>query len=63
LGQQRSFNDPGDRVSAVDPATGRVVASTVLPAFGTTGLIAANRMLWITAADGQVLVAPPSRAL
>jgi outer membrane protein assembly factor BamB len=58
-----AVNDPGDRVSAVDPATGRVVASTVLPAFGTTGLVAANRMLWITAADGQVLVGRPSRAL
>jgi hypothetical protein len=58
-----AVNDPGDRVSAVDPATGRVVASTVLPAFGTTGLIAANRMLWIPAADGQVLVGRPSRAL
>lgn len=58
-----AVGDPGDRVSAVDPATGRVIASTLLAAFGTTGLVAANRMLWIPTAGGHVLVARPSRAL
>ncbi len=31
--------------------------------FGTTGLIAANRMLWVPAADGRVVVARPALAL
>jgi outer membrane protein assembly factor BamB len=58
-----AVTDPGDRLSAIDPATGRLVASALLPAFGTTGLIAAGRRLWIPAADGQVLVVRLSRAL
>jgi hypothetical protein len=58
-----AITDPGDRLSAIDPATGRLVASAVLPVFGTTGLIGAGRRLWIPAADGQVLVVRLSPAL
>jgi hypothetical protein len=31
-------HDPGDRVWALDPATGRTLATTTVPSFGTTSM-------------------------
>ena len=36
LAHGAAFHDPGDRVWAIDTATGRVLAAAVVPSFGTT---------------------------
>jgi hypothetical protein len=51
-----NVRDPGDRVWKLDPATGRTLGSVLLPAFGTTGMAALGRTLWVTTASGRVLV-------
>ena len=59
LAQGAAFRDPGDRVWALDPATGRVLASATLPSFGTTSMTAAGGALWIGTGAGEVIVVPP----
>jgi outer membrane protein assembly factor BamB len=54
-----AFRDAGDRLWAVDTATGRLLASAIVPSFGTTSMIAAGGGLWFATAAGQVIVAPP----
>jgi hypothetical protein len=47
--------DPGDRLTALEPATGEVRATQLLPAFGTTGMVFQGGRLWVAAAGGRVL--------
>jgi outer membrane protein assembly factor BamB len=54
-----AFRDAGDRIWAIDTATGRLLASAVVPSFGTTSMIAAGGGLWFATAAGEVIVAPP----
>jgi outer membrane protein assembly factor BamB len=58
LVQGAAFRDDGDRLWALDPATGRVLASTGIPSFGTTAMALAGGALWITTAAGEVIVIP-----
>ena len=53
-----NLRDPGDRVWKLDPATGRRLGSVLLPDFGTTGMAVLGGTLWVTTADGRVLVLP-----
>jgi outer membrane protein assembly factor BamB len=53
-----SLGDQGDRVWAIEPATGRVLASTVLPSFGTTGMVVAGGSLWFATSAGELIVLP-----
>ena len=53
-----AFHDPGDRLWAIDTATGRVLASTVVPSFGTTGMATNGRTLWFATAAGEVIAVP-----
>ena len=50
--------DAGDRVWVLDPATGAVRGSAQLPAFGTNGMAAIGDALWVSAANGRLLVLP-----
>ena len=59
LVQGAAFRDPGDRVWALDPRTGRVLASATLPSFGTTSMTAAAGSLWVATGAGEVIVVPP----
>jgi len=59
LAQGAAFRDPGDRVWAFDPATGRTLASTIVPSFGTTSMTTAHGALWIATGAGEVIVVPP----
>jgi hypothetical protein len=54
-----AFRDAGDRLWAVDTATGRLLASAVVPSFGTTSMITAGGGLWFATSAGEVIVAPP----
>jgi outer membrane protein assembly factor BamB len=56
-----AFNEPGDRLTGLDPATGRVVMRSILPAFGTTSIVAVDGRLVIPSADGRALVVAPLR--
>jgi hypothetical protein len=58
LVQGAAFRDDGDRLWALDPATGRVLASTRIPSFGTTAMALAGGSLWFTTAAGEVIVIP-----
>ena len=53
-----AFRDDGDRLWALDPATGRGLASTTIPSFGTIGMSLAGEPLWFTTAAGEVIVVP-----
>ena len=53
-----AFRDDGDRLWALDPATGRVLASTTIPSFGTIGMALAGDSLWFTTAAGEAIVVP-----
>ena len=55
-----AFRDAGDRIWAVDTATGRLLASALVPSFGTTSMIAAGGGLWFATSAGEVIVAPPA---
>jgi outer membrane protein assembly factor BamB len=59
LTQGAAFRDPGDRVWALDPATGRMLASTIVPSFGTTSMVTAAGALWLSTGAGEVIVVPP----
>jgi hypothetical protein len=54
-----SSGAPHDRLSALDPDTGRVVTSTTLTDFGATGVVAADGKLWLTLANGKVVLIRP----
>lgn len=56
-------DQPGDRLSALDPATGRVVTSGVIPAFGTTGMATVRGRVWVATAGGRVVVLRPFSSL
>jgi outer membrane protein assembly factor BamB len=53
-----NLRDPGDRVWKLDPRTGRTLGSVLLPDFGTTGMAELRGALWVTTANGRVLVIP-----
>jgi outer membrane protein assembly factor BamB len=53
-----NLRDPGDRIWKLDPASGRKLGSVLLPDFGTTGMAVLDRTLWVTTANGRVLVLP-----
>jgi hypothetical protein len=48
-----------DRLSAIDPDTGRVVTDSPLTDFGAQQLAAAEGHLWLSLTDGQLLVIRP----
>jgi hypothetical protein len=52
------IRDPGDRVWRLDPRTGAVHGSALLPAFGTMAMAAVDNTLWVTAGSGRVMVLP-----
>jgi outer membrane protein assembly factor BamB len=58
LVQGAAFRDDGDRLWALDPETGRVLASTTIPSFGTTGMALVGGSLWFATAAGEVIVIP-----
>ena len=51
-----AVGDPGDRVWKLDPATGDVLGRVLLPAFGTMGMTLIADRIWVTTANGRVLV-------
>jgi outer membrane protein assembly factor BamB len=53
------FHDPGDRVWALDPATGRTLATTIVPSFGTTSMTTSGGALWLSTGAGELIVVPP----
>jgi len=53
-----ALGDPGDRVWAVEPASGRVLASAVVPSFGTTSMVSSGGSLWLATSAGEVVVVP-----
>jgi len=48
-------DDAGDRLTALDPATGEVRSSLLLPAFGTTAMALQGGRLWLATAGGRAL--------
>ena len=58
LAQGAAFGDPGDRLWALDPRTGELLASTTLPSFGTTSAALSGGSLWIATGAGEVIVVP-----
>jgi outer membrane protein assembly factor BamB len=52
------IRDPGDRVWRLDPRTGAVLGSALLPAFGTMAMAVVDGTLWVTAGSGRVMVLP-----
>jgi len=52
--------DPGDRLSALDPATGELRATAVLPAFGTTAMVRQGGRLWLATAGGRAVAVRPA---
>jgi outer membrane protein assembly factor BamB len=54
-----AIDEPGDRLSGFDPATGEVPTTSILPAFGTTGLAALRGRLFLPTADGRLLMVTP----
>jgi len=59
LAHGAAFHDPGDRVWAIDTATGRVLAAAVVPSFGTTSMISAGGALWFATSAGELIAVPP----
>jgi outer membrane protein assembly factor BamB len=55
------IRDPGDRVWKLDPRTGSVLGSALLPAFGTMAMADVDGALWITTGSGRVIVLPLPR--
>jgi PQQ-like domain len=53
-----NLRDPGDRVWEIDPATGAVRGSVLLPAFGSTGMAIVDGTLWVSITSGRVMVLP-----
>jgi hypothetical protein len=48
--------DAGDRLWTLDPRSGGVINSVVLPEFGTVGMASVDGALWVTTAAGRALV-------
>ena len=61
--QSAARDDPGDRVTALEPATGEVRATALLPAFGTTGMVRQGGRLWLATAGGRLLAVRLAPAL
>ncbi len=59
LAHGAAFRDAGDRLWAIDTATGRVLASATIPSFGTTSMVRAGGGLWFATSAGEVIVLPP----
>ena len=59
LAHGAAFRDAGDRLWAIDTATGRVLAGATIPSFGTTSMVPAGGGLWFATAAGEVIVVPP----
>jgi PQQ-like domain len=59
LAHGAAFRDSGDRIWAIETASGKVLASAVVPSFGTTSMIAAGGGLWFATAAGELIAAPP----
>jgi outer membrane protein assembly factor BamB len=59
LAQGARFRDPGDRLWALDPATGRIRATATVPSFGTTSMAASGDALWLATGAGEVIIVPP----
>jgi outer membrane protein assembly factor BamB len=59
LVQGAAFRDAGDRLWAIDTATGRVLASATVPSFGTTSMVHAGGGLWFATSAGEMIVMPP----
>jgi outer membrane protein assembly factor BamB len=55
--------EPGDRVTAVRLATGDVVTTRIVPAFGSTGIAVAAEHVAIATAGGDVVVLKPDVGL
>jgi outer membrane protein assembly factor BamB len=53
------IDDPGDRVWKLDGDSGAVLDSALLPEFGTVGIAVVDGALWVTTANGRVLVVTP----
>ena len=53
--QSAARNDPGDRLTALEPATGEVRATQLLPVFGATGMVLQSGRLWLATAGGRAL--------
>jgi hypothetical protein len=51
-----NVRDAGDRVWKLDPATGAVLGRVLLPAFGTVGMAVIGETIWVTTANGRLLV-------
>lgn len=54
-GYSAARDDPGDRLTALEPARGDVRATQLLPAFGTTGMVFQGGRLWLAAAGDRLL--------
>ena len=59
LAHGAAFRDAGDRLWAIDTATGRVLASATIPSFGTTSMVRAGGGLWFATSAGEMIVVPP----
>jgi outer membrane protein assembly factor BamB len=59
LVQGAAFQDPGDRVWALDPKTGQTRASVTVPSYGTTSMTTSHGALWLATGAGEVIVVPP----
>jgi sugar lactone lactonase YvrE len=51
-----NVRDAGDRVWKLDPASGKILGSVLLPAFSTMGMAVIDGTVWVTTAGGRVLV-------
>jgi hypothetical protein len=56
LAQGANVHDPGDRVWMLDPRTGAVLGSALLPAFSSVGMAVIGGAVWVTTASGRALV-------
>jgi hypothetical protein len=54
-----ALNEPGDRLSGFDPHTGEVRTTSIMPAFGTTAIVALRGRLLAPSASGRLLVITP----
>jgi outer membrane protein assembly factor BamB len=54
-----AVDEPGDRVTALRLATGRVVTSRIVPGFGSTGIAAGAGQVSIATAGGRLLLLRP----
>jgi outer membrane protein assembly factor BamB len=57
-----ALHEPGDRLTALDAETGRVVTSGLVPGFGTTGVAGQAGRLWTATAGGRVFAVAPFAA-